>query len=44
MAQWINTLQNNSFINMTGLTLLCEITGVIALVHPGLIAGNQAGR
>ena len=43
MAQWINVLQNNSFINPTRLPLLCEKTGALAIVEPGLTAGRQAG-
>ena len=39
MAQWINVLWNNSFI-----PILCEKTGALAIVKPGLTAGQQAGR
>ena len=42
MAQWINVLQNNSFVNWTLLPLLCEKTGALAIVEPGLTAGWQA--
>ena len=44
MAQWINILRNNSFINPTQLPLLCEKTGTPAIVEPGLMTGRQAGR
>ena len=44
MAQCINVLQNNDFINPTRLPLLCEETGALAIVEPGLTAGRQAGR
>ena len=42
MAQWINILQNNGFINPTRLPLLCEKTGALAIVEPGLTAGRPA--
>ena len=44
MAQWINVLQINGFVNPTPLPLLCEKTGALAIVEPGLMAGWQAGR
>ena len=44
MVQWINVLQNNSFINPTQLPLLCEKTGAIALAQPGLMAGWLSSR
>ena len=44
MAQWINVLRNNSFINLTQLPLLCEKTEALAIVEPGLTAGQQAVR
>ena len=44
MAQWINVLQNNNFINPTQLPLLCEKTGAIAIVETGLTAGWQVIR
>ena len=44
MAQWINFLQNNSFVNPTQLLLLSEKTGALAIVEPGLTAGRLAGR
>ena len=43
MAQWINVLRNNGFVNPTRLPLLCEKTGALAIVEPGLTAGRQAG-
>ena len=36
MAQWINVLWNNGFVNPTQLPLLCEKTGALAIVEPGL--------
>ena len=44
MAQWINVLRNNSFINPTQLPLLCRNSRAVALVQPGLTAGWQSGR
>ena len=44
MTQWINVLQNNSFVNLTQLPLLYEKTGALAIVEPGLTAGRQAVR
>ena len=41
MAQWINILQNNSFMNTKQLILLREKTGAVALAQPGLMAGRQ---
>ena len=44
MAQWINCLRNNIFVN-SPLPLLCEISGDLHLVQPSLTAGiRQAGR
>ena len=43
MTQWINVLRNNGFVNPTRLPLLCEKTGALAIVEPGLTAGRQAG-
>ena len=40
MAQWINLLQNNGFVN----PLWSPFCGTIALVQPGLTAGSQVGR
>ena len=42
MAQWVNRLRNNMFVNPPPLSLLCEISG--GLAQPGLTAGRQAGR
>ena len=44
MAQWMNFLQNNNFINLTRLPLLHEKTGALAIVESGLTAGRPAGR
>jgi len=44
MAQWMNLLRNNRFINYTRLPFSCEKSGAIALAQPGLTAGWQAGR
>ena len=43
MAQWVNRLRNNIFVNPPPLPLLCEISGALHLVQPGLTAGWQAG-
>ena len=42
MAQWINRLWNNIFINEPPLPLLCEISGALHLAQPGLTAGWPA--
>ena len=39
MAQWINVLRSNSFVNLTRLPLLCRNSGAIALAVPDLMAG-----
>ena len=44
MAQWVNRLRNNIFVNALPLPLLCEISGALHLAQPGLTAGRQAGR
>ena len=45
MAQWVNHLQNNIFVNPLPLPLLCEISGALHLAQPGLMAGRLvAGR
>ena len=44
MAQWINVLRNNGFVNPMPLPLLCEKTGALAIVEPGLTAGRPLGR
>ena len=41
MAQWVNRLRNNIFINLPTLPLLCEISGALHLAQPGLTAGRQ---
>ena len=42
MAQWVNRLRNNFFVNPPPLPLSCEISGALDLVQPGLTAGRQA--
>ena len=42
MAQWVNHLQNNIFVNAPPLPLLCEISGALHLVQPDLMAGSLA--
>ena len=44
MVQWVNHLWNNIFVNAPPLPLLCEISGALHLVQPGLMAGWLAGR
>ena len=44
MVQWVNRLRNNIFINPSPLPVLCEISGALHLVQPGLTAGWLAGR
>ena len=44
MAQWVNHLRNNIFVNPSSLPLSCEISGALHLAQPGLTAGRQAGR
>ena len=39
MAQWVNRLRNNIFVNPLPLPLLCEISGDLHLAQPGLTAG-----
>ena len=41
MAQWVNRLRNNIFVNAPPLPLLCEISGALHLAQPGLTAGWQ---
>ena len=43
MAQWVNCLQNNIFVNPPPLPLSCKIYGTLHLVQPGLTAGRLAG-
>ena len=44
MAQWVNRLRNNIFVNSPPLPLLCESSGALHLAKPGLTAGRLAGR
>ena len=44
MAQWVNRLRNNIFVNAPPLPLLCEISGALHLAQLCLTAGWQAGR
>ena len=43
MAQWVNRLRNNIFVNPPPLPLLCEISGALHLAQPDLTAGWLAG-
>ena len=42
MAQWVNRLRNNIFVNPPPLPLLCEISGAPYLAQPGLTAGRPS--
>jgi len=42
IAQWINLLQNNRFVNRRLLSLMHEKIEAVALTLPGLTAGRQA--
>ena len=42
MAQWVNRLRNNIFVNPPSLPLLCEISGALHLAQRGLMAGRLA--
>ena len=44
MAQWVNRLRNNIFVNPPPLPLSCEISGALHLAQLGLTAGWLAGR
>ena len=44
MAQWVNHLRNNIFVNPAPLPLLCEISGALHLAQLGLTVGWLAGR
>ena len=44
MAQWVNRLRNNIFVNAPPLPLLCEISGALHLAQPGLTAGRLSVR
>ena len=41
MAQWVNRLRNNIFVNPPPLATLksCEISGALHVAQPGLTAG-----
>ena len=39
MAQWVNRLRNNIFVNLPPLPLSCEISEALHLAQPGLMAG-----
>ena len=39
MAQWINRLRNNIFVNPSPLPFSREISGALHLAQPGLTAG-----
>ena len=41
MAQWINVLRNNSFVNPTQLPLLCGNSGAVALAERGPTEGQS---
>ena len=43
MAQSVNHLRNNIFVNPPPLPLLCEISGALHLAQPSLTAGWLAG-
>ena len=44
MAQWVNRLRNNIFVNPPPLPLSCEISGALHLAQPGLTAGRLADQ
>ena len=44
MAQWVNRLQNNIFVNLPPLPLSHEISEALHLAQPVLTAGWQAGQ
>ena len=44
MAKCINVFQNNSFVNLMRLSLLCRNSTAVALAKPGLMAGWLADR
>ena len=44
MAQLVNRLRNNIYVNPPPLPLSCEISGALYLAQLGLMAGWQAGR
>ena len=46
MAQWVNCLRSNIFVNLPPLAipLSCEISGALHLAQPGLTAGRLADK
>ena len=42
MAQWVNRLRNNIFVNPPPLPLSCEISGALHLAQSGVTAGCMA--
>ena len=44
MAQWVNRLRSNIFVNPPPLPLSCKISGALHLAEPGLTAGRQADQ
>ena len=44
MAQGVNCLQNNIFVNPPPLPLLCEISGALHLAEPDFTAGRLADK
>ena len=44
MAQWVNRLRNNIFVNPLPLLLLCEISGTLHLRSATRSYGRLAGR
>ena len=44
MAQWVNHLRNNIFVNLLPLPLSCEISGALHLAQLGLTAGRLAEK
>ena len=44
MAQWVNRLRNNIFVNPLPLPLLCEISGALHLCSATGFYGRLAGR
>ena len=44
MEQWVNRLRTNIFVNPLSLPLsVCEISGLLHLLQPGLMVGWLAG-
>ena len=44
MAQWVNCLRNNIFVNLLPLSLSCEISGALHLAQLGPTAGWLADK